>query len=178
MEGSFIIFNRLVGSMSLKWSHYLAFSEPTFRTCSPCGEAKDWPWLRTFIYMENLPLELLYKIFNLSHSQFFRYLRVCCQGVTVVTVTSVTPNYTHQIQLTWLLITTTCHQSSRALYQRTPPKQSLSGLKHSMLTHLTLLPFVYSIIVPVFRSQISTAPELPLVPLVKVKDWILADKTL
>ncbi len=64
-----------------------------------------------------------------------------CQGVTV---TSVTTNYTQQIQFTWLLI------------------------------------------LPVFRSQISTAPVLhrlqapllPLVPLDKVKDWLLTDKTL
>ncbi len=33
-----------------------------------------------------------------------------CQGVTVIAVTSVTINYTHQIQLTWLLITATSHQ--------------------------------------------------------------------
>ncbi len=99
---------------------------------------------------------------------------------------TVTPNYTHQIQLTWLLITATCHQSSRALYQCTPLEQSLSGLKHSMLTHLTFLLFVYSLIVSVFRSQISTAPVLhrlqasllPLVPLDKVKDWLLTDKRL
>ncbi len=62
-----------------------------------------------------------------------------------------TPDPTHLI---------TDHQSSRALYQRTPPEQSLSGLEHSMLTHLTLLPFVYSLVIPVFRSQISTAPVL------------------
>ncbi len=92
-----------------------------------------------------------------------------------------TPDPTH-------LISDHRHQSSRALYQSlyTPPDQSLSGLKHSMLTHLTLLPFVYSLVVPVFRSQISTAPVLhslwapflPLVPLDKVKDWLLTDKTL
>ncbi len=61
------------------------------------------------------------------------------------------------------------------------PEQSLSGLKHSMLTHLTLLSFVYGLVVPVFRSQISTvscAPLLPLVLLDKVKDWLLTEKPL
>ncbi len=55
-----------------------------------------------------------------------------------------------------------------------------------MLTHLTRLPFVYSLVVPVFRSQISIAPVLqriqapllPCVPLDIVKDWLLTDKTL
>ncbi len=44
----------------------------------------------------------------------------------------------------------------------------------SVLTHLTLLPFYYSIVVTVFRSQISTAPVLhrlqaPLLPLVPLE---------
>ncbi len=105
-------------------------------------------------------ISILYCIYNIFHV----LIVLCCQGVTVNTVTSVTTNYTHQ--------------SSRALYQRTALEQSLSALKHSILTHLTLLPFVYSLVVPVFHSQISTTPVLhrlqaqllPLVPLDKVKD--------
>ncbi len=46
-------------------------------------------------------------------------------------------------------------------------------------------PFVYSLVIPVFHSQISTAPVLhrlqalllPLVPLDKVKNWLLVDKS-
>ncbi len=94
---------------------------------------------------------------------------------------SVTTNYTHQIQLTWLLITATCYQSSRALYQRTPPEQSLSGLKHSMLTDLTLLPFCLQSrrsCVPLPDLHRLQTPLLPLVPLDKVKDWLLPNKTL
>ncbi len=71
MEGSFIIFNRLVGSMPLKWSHYLAFSEPTFRTCSPCGEAKDWPWL--FIWKNCLLNFCIKSLTFLIHNFFSIY---------------------------------------------------------------------------------------------------------
>ncbi len=56
----------------------------------------------------------------LMNTFIFIWIITLCQGV------SVTTNYTHQIQITWLLITATCHQSSRALYQCTPPEQSAS----------------------------------------------------
>ncbi len=62
------------------------------------------------------------------------------------------------------MIIATRHQSSRALYQCTPPEQLLSGLKHPMLTHLTLLPFSlqpHRSCVPLPDLQWSCAPPSP-----------------
>ncbi len=53
-----------------------------------------------------------------------------------------------------------CLHSSRALFQRTPPKPSLSGLQHSVFTYLILLPCVYLPLIPVFHSLCSYAPVL------------------
>jgi len=47
--------------------------------------------------------------------QVTRGLVRSCQGVTV------TVNHTHQIPITWVLITATCHSSAWAPYQCTPP---------------------------------------------------------
>ncbi len=103
-----------------------------------------------------------------------------CQGVTVITVTSVTTNYTHQIQLTWLLINATSHQ-----------EHYINGL-HTLVSNIPcwltwpsyLLSTVSSFLCsaprspPLLCSTVSCAPFLPLVPLDKVKDWLLTDKTL
>ncbi len=107
--------------------------------------------------------------------------KICyCQGITVTT------NDTHQITITWLLSTATCLLSSRALYQRNPPKPSLSGLKHCMCYLPDSSTFVYLLVVPVFRSPVSTVPVLhrlliplfPLDPMEKEKDLLRSDKTL
>ncbi len=74
----------------------------------------------------------------------------------------------HLFTISNLLITNHRHLSAiiRALYQRTPPKPSLSGLqfalldKHSMLTYLTRLPCVYLPFLPVFHSLCSYIPVL------------------
>ncbi len=84
-----------------------------------------------------------------------RVYRVVCQRVTAVSTNDI-----HQIQIPWLLITAICQHSLTALYPCTPPVHPLSGLKHSMLTYLTHLSFVYLPVAPVFLSPFSTAPVL------------------
>ncbi len=76
-------------------------------------------------------------------------------GTVRESVSPVTTNDTHQITITWLLSTATCHHSSRALYQHTSPKHSLSDLKHSMCYLPDSPTFVYLLVVPVSRSLCS-----------------------
>ncbi len=97
-----------------------------------------------------------------GHGQPRRHSRA--SGATVrESVSPVTTNDTHQITITWLLSTATCHHSSRALYQRTPPKHSLSDLKHSMCYLPDSPTFVYLLVVPVSRSlcSCSCVPSSP-----------------
>ncbi len=74
-----------------------------------------------------------------------------CQGV------SITVNHTHQITITRVLITATCHHSARALY---PPAQNLSGIKHRPCTNLTLSCYTYLSVSPAISSPSSSAPVL------------------
>ncbi len=108
-----------------------------------------------------------------------------CQGITVTTVTT---NDIHQITITWLLSTATCLQSSRALYQRTPPKPSLSGLKHSLclltwLTYLCLPPSCSRVPISVLHwsppflcSTISMLIGSHCIPWKRKKDLLCSDK--